>query len=438
MRLDELLGSELASAWPDRSGALPAHVFYAASAARDVARCLRDFSDGAWVAVLFDERTRRAAGEVQVRALHEAGWTVFPFVVRDRADGSSPICDDHTKEAIQRELPDVDAFVAVGGGVINDLTKWIAAEAKRSYAVMATALSMNGYAAANVAPTIRGIKTLAHARAPRIVAAIPEVVASAPHALTASGLGDLIAKPVSTADWWLNHVLGFDSFEPEIAAIVDRVEPLYLGDPAAVARHDPQALQALFEALVLSGCAMTLHGSSLPASGGEHLISHTLDMSSQACGVPHDLHGRQVGVATILVAALYEALLALEDVRFAVPHVDFDPKLWGAAAPVVEQEFRKKRGVMEQACEKLNRPAVWSEVRSTLRPWVRSAASIKECLRDAGAAHRLSDIGISRDRFLAAVRACGWMRARFTSVDLAACAGLLPGIEERLVDRWLT
>ncbi len=378
------------------------------------------------------------AGEIQVRALGESGWAVTPVLVPDRADGLSPICDDHTKEALQRELPEVDAFVAVGSGVINDLTKWIAAEAKRPYAVMATALSMNGYAAANVAPTIRGIKTLAHARAPRIVAAIPEVVASAPHTLTASGLGDLIAKPVSTADWRLNQLLGFDTFEPEIASIVDRVEPLYLGDPAAVARHDPQAMKALWEALVLSGCAMTLHGSSLPASGGEHLISHTLDMSSEVDGLPHDLHGRQVGVATIFVAALYEALLAVEDVRFAVPHVDFDPKLWGAAAPVVEQEFRKKRSVMDQACEKLNRPMVWAEVRSALRPWVRSAASIKQCMRDAGAAYRLLDIGTSRDRFLAAVRACGWMRARFTSIDLAACAGLLPGIEERLVDRWLT
>ena len=57
---------------------------------------------------------------------------------------------------------------------------------------------------------------------------------------------------------------------------------------------------------------MTLQGSSLPASGGEHLVSHTLDMMSHVDGVPHDLHGRQVGVSTILVAAMYERALAIE------------------------------------------------------------------------------------------------------------------------------
>ena len=51
--------------------------------------------------------------------------------------------------------------------------------------------------------------------------------------------------------------------------------------------------------------AMTLMGTSVPASGGEHLLSHTLDMMAEVRGESHDLHGRQVGIGTVLSAALY-------------------------------------------------------------------------------------------------------------------------------------
>ena len=61
-------------------------------------------------------------------------------------------------------------------------------------AIFATAASMNGYAAANVAPAVAGVKTLIHARAHRIVASDPAVLAAAPAALTSAGLGDVIAK----------------------------------------------------------------------------------------------------------------------------------------------------------------------------------------------------------------------------------------------------
>ena len=51
---------------------------------------------------------------------------------------------------------------------------------------------------------------------------------------------------------------------------------------------------------MLNGIAMEMCGSSRPASGSEHLISHALDADSTR---PR-LHGLQVGVATYLVSIL--------------------------------------------------------------------------------------------------------------------------------------
>ena len=53
---------------------------------------------------------------------------------------------------------------------------------------------------------------------------------------------------------------------------------------------------------------MTLSGGSFPASQGEHLISHYLEMMHPG---PHEaLHGAQVGVATIVAAGVQQAVLA--------------------------------------------------------------------------------------------------------------------------------
>jgi glycerol-1-phosphate dehydrogenase [NAD(P)+] len=430
------LGTDIAREHGERRGAVPSALIWADDAADLLAAAIAERLPARRALVLADARTREVAGAELARALRAHGFEVAEHLVPDEG-GHSPVCDDVTKERLQRELPPADVYFAAGSGVINDLTKWLAAEAQVPYAVLATAASMNGYAAANVAPAIRGVKSLFRAKAPLVIAARPSVVAAAPFALTSSGLGDVIAKPVSTADWWLNHRLSGEAYSPAAAGLINRLEPSYLEHPEALARHEPEAVRGLFEALVYSGCAMTLQGSSLPASGGEHLVSHTLDMLAHVDGGRHDLHGRQVGVATILAAALYQRILALEAPTFRPVDPPFDAALWGPIAGAVKVEWEKKREKMAQACAYLSAPGRWAEVRAELAPILRAPAGIKDCLRRSGAAHRWADLGCTRPRFLTAVQQCASIRARFTSIDLAWATGVLPGAAEEIVAEWL-
>lgn len=330
-----------------------------------------------------------------------------------------------------------DLFLAVGSGVINDLTKWLAADAGLPYAVFATASSMNGYASANVAPKVRGVKSLVAGRAARVVAADPAVLAAAPHRLTAAGFGDLLAKPVSTADWLLNHMLFGEPFSPTLASLVDRFDESVFARPEGLVTGEPAAIRSLFEALVLSGCTMTLHGSSLPASGGEHVVSHTLDMMSEADGVPHDLHGRQVGVATVVAAALWERILRADEPRLHAVHPPLDPSIWGPAAEAVAQQHEAKRAAIDEACAKLAEPGTWQALRERIAPFLLAPSLLRERLRRAGAASCLDDIGCTRERFLTALRHGGAMRGRFTSLDLAYVTGVLPEAAEEVVDTWI-
>ena len=437
MDLFTSLGPAIAAHHDRHRNDLPERFVYGPDAADALARALSEWVLGRRAVVIADTRTWQAAGEAARDALSRAGWSCEPWILPDRPGGKSPVCDDATHAVMSEGVPIADAYVAVGSGVVNDSTKWLAAERGAPYAVLATAASMNGYASANVAPAIRGVKSLAHGRAPRVVAALPSVIEAAPFRLTAAGLGDVIAKPISTADWIVNHRVFSEPFSAEIASIIDSLEPAYLDRPEALAAREPGAIRALSDALVRSGCAMTLHGSSLPASGGEHLVSHTLDMLADLDGVEHDLHGRQVGVATILAAALYEKLVAMERPVFEPRVAPFDPALWGSIADAVAAEHAKKRANVETACSWLNAPGNWESLVAQLRPWLRPARAIRDCLARSGAACRIEDLGCSRERFLLAVRHCGAIRGRFTSIDLAWCAGLLPGSADSIAHELL-
>jgi glycerol-1-phosphate dehydrogenase [NAD(P)+] len=390
--------------------------------------------------VVADARTRIAAGDRVVARLAGAGVRASLLLLPDPAPGASPCCDEPTRAWLEERLPPAAAPVAVGSGVINDLVKWIAADRGVPYLAVATAASMNGYASDNVAPTIDGVKSLVPARGPRAVLTSLELLCGAPAALTAAGLGDVLAKPVSAADWRLGQLLFGDFYCARCVELVQAVEPLYLERAEALAAGAPEALAALFEALLLSGLAMSMAGTSSPASGGEHLISHTLDMLAMRDGLPHDLHGRQVGVGTVLAAALYAELLALE--RFPpapAPWPDQpDPRFWGCLTPAVAGPLARKAARVRDAGARLAAaPALWDDVRNALRPLLRTPQQVKDTLRRAGAAHTLAQIGQTPARFLPALLHAHQIRDRVTVLDLAWLAGLLPARAETLVTQWL-
>jgi len=154
-KLTALLGAEHACACGRRHAVPTRHVVYAEDAAEELARLMREVSGGAAVTVIADARTWEVAGRELARACRVAGWLVKEHIVPDGARGT-PVCDDETFREMQVGVPATDVYLAAGSGVINDVTKWLAHARGAPYGVMATAASMNGYAAANVAPRVRG------------------------------------------------------------------------------------------------------------------------------------------------------------------------------------------------------------------------------------------------------------------------------------------
>lgn len=391
--------------------------------------------------IIADERTYKAAGVEVEASLRSCSAEIPHFIVPDSGD-NSPVADDLTVEFIRQTAPKADIYIAVGSGVINDLVKWLAYLEKKPYVTVPTAASMNGYASANVAATVKGLKLLFHADACLAAFVNPDVIQNAPSRLTESGLGDVLAKPVSSADWKLNQFLFGDYYCQFAVDLLKDLEPVYLNNPVGIKQKDPEALQALFEALFFSSVAMTITGTSSPASGGEHLISHTLDMIAARDNQKHDLHGRQVGVASILMAALYEKIMNIEHPVFVVGPEEVDTQFWGSLSGVVGAEYRNKLSKMATISEFLSVPENWNGLRTRIRPGLIGPEKLKNCLAQAGAAHRFSDLQygdrpLTKVHFLETVMNANQMRERITILDLAVLLGIIPGEIEMLIEKWV-
>jgi glycerol-1-phosphate dehydrogenase [NAD(P)+] len=109
----------------------------------------------------------------------------------------------------------------------------------------------------------------------------------------------MISKITALWDWKRAFNLKLDDYN-DFASLISHnsLDILYAWRKEDVKSDEFQ--YKLTNSLVLSGIAMEIAGSSRPASGGEHLISHALDSLSNK----PKMHGLQVGAATYLCSLM--------------------------------------------------------------------------------------------------------------------------------------
>jgi glycerol-1-phosphate dehydrogenase [NAD(P)+] len=343
-----------------------------------------------------------------------------------------PQADAATAQAIRRESADCDALIAVGAGTINDLCKYAAAQDAKPYAVFATAPSMNGYTSINAAITVNGHKKSLPAAAARGVFLDLEVLARAPPRLIRSGLGDSLCRPTAQADWLLAHLLLDRPYRAAPFALLAPDEAALFAESEALMRGDLEAMRRLARTLVLSGFGMTICGGSHPASEGEHLIGHYVDMRAPA-DWPEAFHGEQIGVTTLTMARLQARMLEAGPPRLGTSAVTADSVKahFGAElGAACWAEFAAKRLDAERA-EALNARLAqrWEAMRARLSDVVRPAAELHAVLARAGAPTTPEDLRWPRPFYGEAVRHAREIRNRYTFLDLAADSGMLDDVE---------
>jgi len=188
----------------------------------------------------------------------------------------------------------VSAIVAIGGGVAIDVGKYAGFLTSTPVIAMPTAISNDGFCSPGASLSIGGRRISCPSTIPFGVVIDTNVINDSPRRFTFSGIGDLLSTYSAIADWKLAyHETGELINDFSVMISLQSVENL-VNHPGK-ALDDLPFLQLVCGALVMSGVAMEVAGSSRPASGSEHLISHAYE---QLAPTP-SLHGLQVGVATL-------------------------------------------------------------------------------------------------------------------------------------------
>lgn len=200
-------------------------------------------------------------------------------------------------------------IIGVGSGVINDLCKKVSFDHDLPYYIVATAPSMDGYASVGSALILDGMKVTLNARPPLAIVADTRILKDAPFDMIQAGYGDIIGKFSCLNDWLLSSFVNGEYFCQNIYDLTYDCARQIRDLAHEIRNREEVAIGKLMEALVLVGVLMSFVGSSRPASGSEHHLSHYFEITGILGGTGYFAHGIDVIYSATFLAKLRRDML---------------------------------------------------------------------------------------------------------------------------------
>ncbi|HZW56546.1 MAG TPA: NAD(P)-dependent glycerol-1-phosphate dehydrogenase [Nitrososphaerales archaeon] len=274
---------------------LPRRVVVGHDILKGVGRLLEGLELGKKALVLSGEHVKGVAGAALVDHLNSQG-----FDARWEGVESSTFQQVERASDIGRKFG-ADFFVGVGGGKSIDVAKLASFNCKVPFVSVPTSASHDG-----ISSPFGSVKGLDRpysvvAKPPIAIIADIEIILKAPHNLLISGCGDLVSKKTAVKDWQLSNLRTGEYYGMYSASLALLSANLIIDNSQLIASKDPECVRVVVEALISSGVAAGIAGSSRPCSGSEHLFSHAMDIVAPGKG----LHGEKCGIGTIMMAKLH-------------------------------------------------------------------------------------------------------------------------------------
>lgn len=387
--------------------------------------------------LLADHNTFAAAGEKVCKQLDNYSKYVFEqdcLEPDERAVGSAVMHFDNS----------CDLIIGIGSGVINDIGKILSNITGRKYVIVATAPSMDGYASATSSMSMDGLKVSLNSRCADVIIGDTDILKNAPLHMLKAGLGDMLAKYVSIAEWRIAHIITGEYYCERVAQMIRAALSKCVDNAAGLLLRDVKAVEAVFEGLVIGGVAMAYAGVSRPASGVEHYFSHIWDMRGLEFGTQVDLHGIQCAMATLQAVKLYEYIKGLKpNAEKAKTYVDrFSYETWkeqlrdflgNSAETMIAQEIREGKYNKETHPARFARIAEnWDAIVEILGEELPTSSELHKILQTIGISADLQDLGVDSATAKLTFQATKDIRDKYVLSRLAWDLGVIDELCELL------
>ncbi|MBD3156620.1 iron-containing alcohol dehydrogenase [Candidatus Peregrinibacteria bacterium] len=385
--------------------------------------------------------------------LNDKNFDVTSLVYHhDNAPDGMVHADWKTVERLQGKLDEKTIVVSIGSGTITDIAKHATyryaqeSNVKIPLIVVQTANTVTAYTS-NIAVLLKdGVKRTYPSRYPDYVISDIDIIKQAPFELTQAGFGDLMARYVSYADWYLGYKCKNLSKYTEVPKmLLDDMLEYLVHNASGLKKGNVETYTVLTKALLNAGISMSIVGMSTPISGFEHVMSHTLDMVRAIQHKKPLLHGTQVAIATVFAAYAYEELLSYKEpfLRSSITFPDRkkiektmrdDFKQQGFSSNAIKEmlnDYRIKHERWVDAERTIHEfIKLWDVEKKKLQSLVKKGDEIKQALDDIGLDYTIPD-----DMEFAFTHA-HFIRKRFTSADLFFFLNKLnSGLYKRVLER---
>jgi glycerol-1-phosphate dehydrogenase [NAD(P)+] len=258
------------------------------------------------VLIIVDKNTKRISGDKIVKILSGAGYEVHMVVhPLPLTKKNIPIAWPTMREvkivikAAQKY--GAEYLLGVGGGSIIDITKVAAHELSQSYISVPTSAAHDGMASPRASLKDKQGSISKSAISPMGILADTAIISKAPYRMLASGCADVVSNLCAIKDWELAHRLKNEEFSTFAASLSETSSRLLLKKAEDIRSGLEEAVWQAVKCMIVSGVAMSVAGTTRPASGSEHMFSHVLDRISPG----RAMHGEQCGVGAIMMMYLH-------------------------------------------------------------------------------------------------------------------------------------
>jgi len=396
------------------------------------------------VAVVADKTIIQRQGLDAKRIIRElvSEFYIVQYVELDDGHSELHASEDVISECAQR-CAEVDGIITIGGGTITDIGKMtsVALDGIPHVAIQ-TAASVDGYTDNVSVILINGVKRTIPSRWPEAVIADTTLIAEAPAIMNKAGYGEINSMFTAPADWRIAAVLGFEKkFHWGPIELLHGVgEGIEQWSPG-LKNSEIHSTERLVNALAVRGIVTGVADTTACLSGIEHLVSHMLDMNQAARHEKVGQHGAQVGVGSVIAAAVWDLIFtkfanesitinyspnidALEaKVRNAFEHLDPSGKLGGECW----RDFHKKIEFWIENSESIEIELKnWNTHSTELRTLIKTPEEIVYGLISAGSPTTFEELEPAFDEITArwAVANSHLMRNRFVGIDLLEFLGV--------------